>query len=185
MKRMRLLQLNKVRFTISTAVHKQNLAELDGIAEIYHQHGARYLYLNPLAPYGRAKDTLQALVLNPDELRYLALVYYRLVSRDGIHSGNAYWQNLTDEDVLAEDFDPFRSCLHAMSIGTYVFSISARGECYLDSKMKSEGLLPLGNAVSGDFAGMWQDPRLTRLRSHYSCERPAFVDVQEVLRVLQ
>lgn len=182
--RLTLFRDNDIGYTISTVVHKRNIREINLIADIYHEYHARYLYLNPLAPYGRAKGTLQQLVLDEAELKALALIYYRLIASKGVHSGNAFWQNLTYSDATAPDFHPFGNCLHAMSTGSYVMSISSRGECFLDSKMKSEGLLPLGNALQRDFQEMWCDPRLARLRQQHSFQKPALLDVSEVLRIL-
>src|SRR5262249_12052286 len=143
---------------------KRNIDEIDEIAAIYHQYNARHLYLNPLAPYGRAKDALTYLVLDDSQLKYLALKYYQLIATKGIHSGNAFWQGLTYPDVMKPDFHPFKECLHAMSTGSFLLSIGSKGQCFLDSKMKSEGVLPLGNALGRDFDEMWHDSRLPVLR---------------------
>ena len=185
LRRLELLQNNGLSFTISTSINKLNIKEIDGIIELYKKYGATYLYMNPVAPYGRAKEAMQDLILNENELKALAYRYYLAVSSEGVNSGNAYWQTLTDEDVFQDSFHPYKDCLSAMSIGAYVFSINAKGDCYLDSKMKSEGLLCLGNVLSHDLAQMWLDPRLEYLRKHYHSGSGAFVDHKEVVNISQ
>ena len=183
-KRMKLFQENDIGFTISTAVHKGNLHEIDAIADIYHRYQAKYLYLNPLAPYGRAKNQLEHLLLSDDELKFLALKYYELISDKNVDSGNAFWQGLSKADVNLKSFHPFKNCLDAMSTGVYLLSINSTGDVYLDSKMKSEQLLKLGNALTDDFNEMWENPFLTPLRAICDPGEPSLVDHNSVLRIV-
>lgn len=89
-------------------------------------------------------------------------------SRAGkIHSGNAFWQNLQECDIT-EDFDPLGKAPYSFSLGTYIFSIGSDGGCYLDSKMKAENLLFLGNALYDSIEEMWNRPQLDNLRKMHS-----------------
>ena len=183
LRRLELLQNSGLSFTISASINKINLREIDGIIELYKKYGAANLYMNPVAPYGRAKEAMQDLILDDNELKALAYRYYLAVSSEGVNSGNAYWQTLTEEDVLQDSFHPYKNCLSAMSIGAYVFSINAKGDCYLDSKMKSEGLLCLGNVQKDNFAKMWSDSRLEHLRKYYQGGSGAFIAHEEVINI--
>lgn len=175
-KRMKLFSDNDLPFTISSAIHKGNINEIEGIVSEYFKYNTRYLYLNPVAPYGRAAKEMNQLILEDHELKQLAYKYYKVISRNKVNSGNAFWQNLTDKDVINPDFHPYENCLTAMSIGAYVFSINSKGDCYLDSKMKSVKLLKLGNIQSDDPVDMWNDSRLDVLRKNFNGGNSSFID---------
>lgn len=182
--RLAVLRDSGIPFTISCAVHKRNLHEIDLVVDIYKEYRARALYLNPVAPYGRAQDEMRELLLDDGELKYLAERYRKAVHEEGVYTGNAFWETLSAEEARSPDFHPFKSSLTAMSIGASVLSISSKGECHLDSKMKSEGLLRLGNVLTDDLAHMWADPRLDKLRVTYQGGQGAFVDHSYVLTVV-
>ncbi|MFC1522730.1 radical SAM protein [Elusimicrobiota bacterium] len=175
LKRMRLLQTNKMKYTISTTINNRNISEIDDIVSIYKEYGASSLYLNPLAPYGRAKELMKDWLLSEEQLRWLGKKYLKLLADEKIQVGNPFWkENVAKTDD--ENFHPFEGSLTAVSIGIYNFSIGSRGECHLDSKMKSEGILNLGNALEDDLEAMWYDSRLDHLRSFYAKDRFTYVD---------
>lgn len=184
MKRLNLFKENEIGFTISTAVHKGNIHELNEIHRIYKEMKGKYLYLNPLAPYGRAKDELKNLVLDKDELKKLGYYYYYLIAVEGVKTGNAFWHNLKKDDVLKSDFNPFGDALDAMTVAAYQFSINSKGDCYLDSKMKSENLLKLGNVTTNDFEEMWSKPILSKLRETYNPEKAPFISHQSLINII-
>jgi MoaA/NifB/PqqE/SkfB family radical SAM enzyme len=163
------------------AVHKRNLHEIGKVVEIYKRFGAKYLYLNPVAPYGRAKENMIDLLLDKADLRALAYRYIWAVSQEGVHSGNAYWQTLAESAFLNDNFSPFEHCMSNMSIGASVISINSKGDVYLDSKMKSERLLCLGNVKTKPLMEMWKDARLERLRAKFEGGLGAFISHTEVL----
>ncbi len=180
LRRMRLLREHSVRYTISCTVNNRNIHEIDRVVQICREYGAAYLYLNPLAPYGRAKEMMRDALLSDDQLRWLAREYARLVSGGIVNAGNPFWDSLRPDD-LGESFHPFRGAATAITIGVYNLAIGSRGDCYLDSKMKSEGLLRLGNVCTDDLESMWVDPRLDRLRARFSPDRFTYAD-EAVLR---
>ncbi len=180
LRRMRLLADHGIPYTISSTVNNRNFHELPKVVEIYREYGAKYLYLNPLAPYGRAKEQMGGYLLNDEQLRALAGEYLRLAESGEIDPGNPFWEaNFgRSED---RSFHPFAGALTAVSIGMYNLSVGSRGECYLDSKMKSEGLLPLGNILKDDLESIWYNSKLDHLRAHYSPDAFTFTDQSNVL----
>jgi MoaA/NifB/PqqE/SkfB family radical SAM enzyme len=183
MRRLDIFKDSGLRLTLSTSVNKLNIREIDRIVTIYHSCKARYLYLNPVAPYGRAKEQMMEYLLDDQELKWLGYRYYWAVTEEEVHSGNAYWQDLTEAEVLDPQFHPFKTCLTDMSIGATVISINSRGAVYLDSKMKSENLLPLGNVKTKRISEMWRDERLTPLRTRFLGGRGAFISHKEVVQL--
>lgn len=180
MKRLKLLQTSKIPYTISVAVSKKNIGEIDKIVSIYHKYGARNLYLNPLVPYGRG-SSISDLVLNKNELEHLSKVYYQLISSGKIRVNNPYW-NIKSNQVSEKN--PFEEAIHAFSIATHNFSVGPSGDCTLDSKVKSLGTLKLGNILKNDMASMWFDQRLVDLRKKYRADRYHFVPLKEFSETL-
>jgi len=178
--RLSLLRDCKIDYTISFTAHRGNVNEIDGVVEIAKQYGARYIYINPLAPYGRAKnDDIAELILGEQELKWLARKYVQIIRDSGVDSGNPFWQQAS-ELTHSDDFDPFHNTLTAVSLGTYNMSLDSHGECYLDSKMKSEGIMRIGNIVTDSVEDIWYNPIIDRLRRYYSPDSFSFV-VQSVI----
>jgi len=173
LRRMDLFRGHGLRFTVSSTIGKHNLNEVAGIAAVDNEAGASYLYVNPLAPYGRARNRMASYVLSDDELRRLGLEYYRLAQEGVIDTGNSFWQ-YPGHDL--ELFHPFRGVLDVVSLAICNLSLDGHGNCYLDSKMKSEGLICLGNAIHDSLSEMWSDPRLNDLRSRYESGGLTFID---------
>ncbi|MDD5012889.1 MAG: radical SAM protein [Candidatus Pacebacteria bacterium] len=173
--RMRLLQKHDIPYTISTTVNNRNISEIDCIVDISREYGAKYLYFNPLAPYGRAKERLIDWILSDRQLYWLGKKYLQLIADGMVNPGNPFWEE-NIEKINDDQFHPFKGALTAVSLGVYNFSIGSKGECYLDSKMKAENLLCLGNALDDDIKKMWHHPKLDFLRSHYSPSFFAFID---------
>jgi MoaA/NifB/PqqE/SkfB family radical SAM enzyme len=173
--RMRLLQKHNIAYTISTTINNKNINEIDEIVTLSKKYGAEHLYLNPLAPYGRAKEILSSWLLSDDQLYWLGKKYLKLTADNKIDPGNPFWKE-NIEKINDANFHPFKGALTAVSLGIYNFSIGSKGECYLDSKMKAENILYLGNALSDDIKAMWYHPKLDFLRSHYSPNFFAFID---------
>lgn len=167
MKRLALLKQMKMRYTISFSASNLNVVELDLVADIAREYNANYLYLNPVAPYGRAKQEMEKYLLDDAQLKWLAQEYLRLIIERKVNPGNPYWIENLDK-YGNHEFHPFEGALQAVSIGTYNFSVGSRGECYLDSKMKAENLLYLGNIADTEIADMWYSPKLDALRKFYS-----------------
>lgn len=180
-RRLELLGESGLRYTISFTAHRGNVAEIDGVVELYHRYNASYLYINPLAPYGRAKETMRDQIFDDVELGWLAHKYLDVVRHHDVNSGNPYWQYVAEEDK-GDEFHPFRGALTAVSIGTYNLSLDCRGECHLDSKMKSEGMLRLGNVLRDSMDSIWYNPVIDQLRDHYSPDEFSYVD-QSVVRI--
>jgi MoaA/NifB/PqqE/SkfB family radical SAM enzyme len=178
-KRLTLLKNSGLPYTISTTVHKKNVAELKGIAKIYHQFGATSLYLNPLAPFGRG-ESLMKYVLSDQELRALALDYVRLIQSEGINPGNEYWQMISSEDDLDANFHPLKDTPDAISLGTFNLAINSLGTCYLDSKMASLNMFPLGNILKTKLADIWNNPSVEDLRSRYVPGSFSFIPLGEI-----
>lgn len=179
-RRMALLREHGVQYTVSTTICQRNISELDQIVSICREHGVAFLYINPLAPYGRAKELMQNELLSDNQLRWLGQRYLELVADGLVDAGNPFW----DEQVERRgdpDFHPFKGALTAVSIGTYNFSIGSRGECYLDSKLKSEELLYLGNAVNDDLETVWHSQKLEHLRAQFSPDRFTYTDQSKIV----
>jgi MoaA/NifB/PqqE/SkfB family radical SAM enzyme len=184
LRRMALLRDHGMRYTVSTTVCQRNIEELDQIVEICREYKATYLYINPLAPYGRAKELMRSELLSDEQLRWLGQRYLELVADGIVSAGNPFWDEQVDRRT-DPNFHPFEGALTAVSIGTYNFSIGSHGECYLDSKMKSEGLLYLGNALRDDFESMWYSPKLDPLRAHFSPDRFTYIDQAKVPKEIE
>ncbi|MCK9578214.1 radical SAM protein [bacterium] len=178
-RRMSLLKKHKIPYTISTTVNNRNINEIDGIVRIYKKYSAKYLYMNPLAPYGRAKEAMKGWFLSDEQLFLLGKKYLQLIINGDIDSGNPFWEENIDK-INDEQFYPFKGALTAISLGIYNFSIGSQGECYLDSKMKSEDILYLGNALTDDIENMWHHPKLNPLRSNFGLSEFAFIDQSKI-----
>lgn len=176
--RLQILKDSKITYTISCSVNSKNFHEIDAIAEISNKYNASFLYLNPVAPYGRAKKAMKKYILNPEQLYQLGQKYLQLTNDNIIDPGNSFWkQNL--HNIGNKDFNPFGNALNAFSLGIYNFSIAQKGECYLDSKMKAENILYLGNALSENIDEMWNSSKLSYLRE-YSKKGNIFIDITEI-----
>lgn len=180
LRRMKLLQNHNITYTISTTINNRNINEIDEIVDISKKYGAKYLYLNPLAPYGRAKETMQDWLLSEDQLYWLGKKYLRLTASGEIDPGNPFWKENVSK-IEDDQFYPFKGALTAVSLGIYNFSIGSTGECYLDSKMKSENILYLGNALTDNLETMWHNTKLNHLREHYSSAPFTFIDQSMVI----
>lgn len=177
LKRMKLLQQAGLHYTISVSVNSMNLHEIDKIVDIYHELGASYLYLNPVAPYGRAKKEMENLLLNKKQLTQLAQKYLEVISKRAVNSGNPFWEENLHR-LKDPSFMPFVDALDAVSIGAFNLAIGSKGECYLDSKMKSENLLHLGNILTTPFSEIWNNPKLEDLRSRFSSNSFAYTNIK-------
>ncbi|MFA5080398.1 MAG: radical SAM protein [Candidatus Paceibacterota bacterium] len=178
-RRMSLLKKYNISYTISSTINNRNINEINGIVKIYKKYGAKYLYLNPLAPYGRAKETMSGWFLSNEQLYLLGKKYLQLIIDKDIDSGNPFWEENINR-INDNQFYPFKGALTAISLGIYNFSIGSKGECYLDSKMKSENILYLGNALTDDIESMWYHPKLNPLRSKFVLSEFAFIDQSKI-----
>jgi MoaA/NifB/PqqE/SkfB family radical SAM enzyme len=185
-KTLRRLQMFKeagINFTVASAIHRKNIEELDQIAELAHEYGASYIYLNAVAPYGRAKKNMQNLLLDEEGLKIVVQTCLRWASEGKIKGRNPFW-----EEQLAHlgehDYNPLIETLRAMSLGIYNFAITSKGDCYLDSKQRAEGMLNLGNIKKTRLLAMWNDPRLDKVRSLYSPENYTLAPQEKVEAVL-
>ncbi|MBL7770018.1 MAG: radical SAM protein [Flavipsychrobacter sp.] len=183
-KRIKLFIDNGFEITVSSVIHKNNYSEVLQLAELCKGLGVKYLYLNPIAPYGRAKEELVNLCLSDHELYKLGLIYYYIIRVIGISSGNQFWENLNPEDVLKEDFFPFKDIPTVMSSAIFQLSINSSGDCYLDSKMKSENLFKLGNAITDDLKEMWNSEKLKPLRKTFTPGNSAFIKHSDLLNLI-
>lgn len=184
-RRIELLTKNGFPITVSTVIHKLNFTETLDIARLCKKLGVRFLYINPLAPYGRAKDLLSDLVLSNEQLKELGYLYYYIIRVEGLSSGNVFWENLTEDIVFSKDFNPFKDITTVMSAGLFQLSITSKGDCYLDSKMKSENILKLGNVKEKSFEDMWHDEIILPLRKRILPGEPAFLGHHDVLQILK
>jgi MoaA/NifB/PqqE/SkfB family radical SAM enzyme len=166
LRRMQMFKENGLSYTLSSVIHKNNLREIDEIVKIYQEYGATHLYLNPLCPYGRGKN-LHDYFLNDNELYLLGQKYLYFVANKMISSGNPFWESNIDK-LGDPSFHPFRSSLEAVSTGFFSMSINWKGECYLDSKLSSEKILYLGNALTDEIHDIWFNPKLDRVRNLYA-----------------
>ena len=138
----------------------------------------KFLYLNPVAPYGLAKRAMKKYLLNSQQLYDLGQKYLQLTFDGIIDPSNSYWKENLNH-IGDKDFNPFGNALHAMSLGVYNFSISQNGECYLDSKMKAANILYLGNVISENIEQMWHSKKLSHLRA-FSQKGRNFIDITEI-----
>ena len=137
---------------------------MEKIADLAYEHGASYIYLNAVAPYGRAKETMVDLLLDKNELKYMAQACLKWTAGDKIKLHNPFWEANLDY-LDDDDFHPFSDTLNAMSLGIYNFTINSEGKCYLDAKQRAEDFLFLGDILKTDLQNMWNDPRLDVLRN--------------------
>lgn len=178
LKRLTLLKESGLEYTISCSINSVNFPEIDLIADISKEYGARYLYINPVAPYGRAKKMMKDYLLSEEQLYFLAQKYLEIMIKKGIDPGNHYW-NMNLSKFGDEDFNPFGNAFNALSLGVYNFSIGQKGECYLDSKMKAEDLLYLGNAITDSLVEMWNSRKLDKLRET-ALKGRLFIDINDI-----
>ncbi|MDP2709476.1 MAG: radical SAM protein [bacterium] len=166
-------------FTVAVAVHKKNIGELDKIAELAGKYGASSIYLNAVAPYGRAKKTMQNFLLDDEDLKHMAQICLRWAAADEVKMRNPFL--MSELCHLGDnEYHPLAGTLSAMSLGIYNFAISSKGDCYLDAKQRAEKLLKLGNIMTDDLLEMWNDPRLSELRSLHSSEDFAYTQQSRV-----
>jgi len=179
LRRLRLLNDAGLAFTVAVAVHKKNIGELDEIAELAGKYGASSIYLNAVAPYGRAKKTMQDFLLDDEDLKHMAQLCLRWAAVDKVKMRNPFWKSELCH-LGDSEYHPLAGTLSAMSLGIYNFAISSKGDCYLDAKQRAEKLLKLGNIITDDFLEMWNDPRLDGLRSLHSSEDFAYTQQSRV-----
>jgi MoaA/NifB/PqqE/SkfB family radical SAM enzyme len=162
LRRMRFLQENGMNYTVSATIHKNNINELEAIADITNQFGATNLYVSPLCPYGRGKFMTQY-ILSDKELRSLGQKYLSLIKHGIVNPGNPYWlQNL--HRLGDEEFHPFKYSLDAVSTGFFNLSVDWKGDCFLDTKFRSENVFSFGNVVKDNIHDIWFNPRLNAAR---------------------
>ena len=179
LRRLRMFNDAGLSFTIAVAVHKKNIGELDEIAELGSKYGASSIYLNAVAPYGRAKKTMQGVLLDDEDLKYMAQICLSWAATGKVKMRNPFWKS--ELCHLGDDeYHPLAGTLSAMSLGIYNFAISSKGDCYLDAKQRAEKLLKLGNIMTDDLLEMWNDPRLGELRSLHSPEDFAYTQQSRV-----
>ena len=178
LERLEVFSSSGIEYTISCSINSMNIVEIDEIADISKKYNASYLYLNPVAPYGRAKLAMKDYLLDDKQLYDLAHKYLDIIENKNIDPGNPYWSyHANDKGSL--DFHPFEKALDALSLGVYNFSIGQKGECYLDSKMKAEKILYLGNAIDDSLPEMWNSQKLDFLREA-SSSGEIFIDITEI-----
>ncbi|PIV47261.1 hypothetical protein COS21_00910 [bacterium (Candidatus Gribaldobacteria) CG02_land_8_20_14_3_00_41_15] len=183
LRRLSMFDNAKLPFTVAAAIHKKNIGELDQIAELAGTYGASSFYVNAVAPYGRAKKTMQSFVLDDEDLRYMAQTCLRWAASGKVKMRNPFWKSQISH--LGDDgYHPLAGTLSAMSLGIYNFAISSKGDCYLDAKQRAEKLLRLGNIMEDDLLEMWNDPRLDEIRSLYSSEEFAYTPQSRVMVAL-
>lgn len=184
LRRLSLLKKANIAFTVAVAVHKKNIGELDQIAELAHQHGASFVYLNAVAPYGRAKKTMQKFILSDDELKYMAQKCLSWTANGKIKTRNPFWKSELNH-LGDNEYHPLSGTINAMSLGIYNFTINSKGDCYLDAKQRAENFLLLGNILKTDILTMWNDPRLEKLRSLHTQKKFTFAEQSEIEAILQ
>ncbi len=181
--RLEMFSKAKLDFSVAVAVHKKNIGELDQIAQLATKYGASSVYLNAIAPYGRAKNKMKDFLLDDKELKQMAQTCLRWAAEGKIGVRNPFWkENL--HYLGSDEYNPFAGTLNAMSLGVYNFSISSKGDCYLDSKQRAEKMLNLGNIVNDNLIEMWNDSRLSKLRSLCSSEKFAYAEQVRVRAAL-
>lgn len=183
LQRIKLFSSAGINCTVSVSVHKKNIGELQEIADIVYEQGASYIYLNAVAPYGRAQKTMGDLILDDDELKQMAQMCLRWTAGDKIKLRNPFWEeNL--HHLGDTSFHPFANTLNAMSLGIYNFTINSRGRCYLDAKQRAEDFLFLGDIRNDDLLSMWNDSRLDELRKVNASQQFTFADQSQLEAVL-
>jgi len=184
LRRLRMLSDAGLTFTVAVAVHKKNIGELDEIAELASKLGASSIYLNAVAPYGRAKRQMQGFLLDGVDLKHMAQICLRWAVSGAINMRNPFWKSETSH--LGDDnFDPLVGTLSAMSLGVYNFTISSKGDCYLDAKQRAEKFFRLGNIMKNGLVEMWNDPRLDGLRALHSSEHFSYAEQAKVEQALR
>jgi MoaA/NifB/PqqE/SkfB family radical SAM enzyme len=172
-----------LKFSTSVAVHKKNINELDEIAELAKKCGSSSIYLNAVAPYGRAKKKMQKFLLNDNDLKFVAQKCLRWTFENKVGMRNPFWRSQLCH-LEDDEYNPFVGTLNAMSLGIYNFTISSKGDCYLDAKQRAEKILNLGNIINSDIVEMWNDPRLTKIRSLHSSEKFAYTQQSKIESIL-
>lgn len=184
LRRLRMLSDAGLAFTVAVAVHKKNIGELDEIAELASKHGASSIYLNAVAPYGRAKKKMQGFLLDGADLKHMAQSCLRWAVSGAINMRNPFWKSEVSH-LDDDNFDPLAGTLSAMSLGVYNFTISSKGDCYLDAKQRAEKFFRLGNIMKKDLMEMWNDSRLDGLRALHSTEQFSYAEQAKVEQALR
>lgn len=162
LKRMSLLHECGLNYTISSVIHKNNLAEVEAIAELCREYHAYNFYLSPLCPYGRGIN-LESLLLNKEELWELGQKYLKLIRDGKTAPGNPFWNENLDK-IDNKNFHPFEFSIDAVSTGYYNMSIDWKGDCFLDTKFRSRDYLTIGNALNENLADIWNNKKLDNIR---------------------
>jgi MoaA/NifB/PqqE/SkfB family radical SAM enzyme len=181
LKRMKKLNDNGLKYTVSAAIHKGNLEEVEAIADICNQYGANNLYLAPLCTYGRGKN-LAEYILSENELKILGQKYLKLVADDIVDPGNPFW--IENVHRLGDNtFHPFEYSLDAVSTGFFNLSIDWKGRCFLDTKLRSENILYFGNALTDEIKDIWFSPKLNNVRK-LSNPEAVYVHQNDLMRYI-
>ncbi|MFZ3169019.1 MAG: radical SAM protein [Candidatus Methanoperedens sp.] len=179
LKKLGLLKNSGLKFNISTTVTKLNKHELKDISNLAIEYGANAIWFNPLAPFGRGENLVN-LVLSDDELMELSKTYLDIISESQIKPGNEFWSMIADDSDNLAKFNPLKGNPYSISLAIYNFSIDAYGDCYLDSKMRAKGILPLGNIFDSDIKTLWNTEKLSDLRNQYKFGEFTFKDIREI-----
>lgn len=177
--RLRMFNDAGLAFTVAVAVHKKNIGELDEIAELANEYGASSIYLNAVAPYGRAKKTMQDFLLDDEDLKHMTQTCLRWAATGKVNMRNPFWRSKLGH-LGDNEYNPLIGTLSAMSLGIYNFTISSKGDCYLDAKQRAEKLFKLGNVMTDDVMKMWNDPRLENLRALHASENFSYAQQSRV-----
>lgn len=161
-KRMKLLRELAIPYTVSAVIHKNNLSQVEAIADICKAYGAYNLYLAPLCPYGRGAN-LTNLLLNEDELWQLGQKYLMLINDGGINPGNPFWNENLDK-IGDRNFKPYSLSLDAVSTGYFNLSVDWKGDCFLDTKFRSQNILKFGNVLTDEIKDIWFSDKLNSIR---------------------
>lgn len=162
LRRMSLYQKNNLVYTVSASIHRGNINELESIAHLAKQYGATHLYVSPVCPYGRAKH-MKDYILTEPELCLLGQKYLKLIKQGVVNPGNPYWNQHLDK-IGDINFNPFKYSIDAVSTGFFNLSVDWKGDCFLDTKMRSENKFSLGNVVKNDIKDIWFNPKLNAAR---------------------
>jgi MoaA/NifB/PqqE/SkfB family radical SAM enzyme len=157
----KLSELN-IPYTISVVIHKNNLSEVEAIADLCRQYKAYNLYLAPLCPYGRGRN-LTDILLNDDELWELGQKYLKLIKSGKANPGNPFWNENLDK-IDDKNFKPYNLSLDAVSTGYFNLSIDWKGDCFLDTKFRSQNILNFGNILKDNIEDIWNNEKLNNVR---------------------
>lgn len=181
LKRMKAWHSNGLAYTVSATMHKNNIHELEAIADLCKQNGANNLYVSPLCPYGRGKYMTEY-ILSEEELKLLGQKYLRLI-RDGIvNPGNPYWSAHLNK-IGDPSFHPFKLSIDAVSTGFFNLSIDWKGDCFLDTKLRSENVFSIGNVLRDDIHDIWFNPALDAVRK-LSDPNSVYVNQSDLMRYI-